>query len=227
MSRALRHRTPSPARPLAHRRSTRSGRRCAAALLASWVALVGATGCAPDPAREEAEFFAELQQFRGLKDEAFAGSDSPIPPERREQLLPLDYFAPSIDYRVPAVFRQSDDRSIIEMPTSTGQLRKMMRVGRLEFTLRGQQLGLSAFIEAGSRDLNRLFVPFTDMTSGTETYPAGRYMDLDRTPTGLYIVDFNRAYHPYCYYSPVYDCPYPPRENRLELPVRAGERMRG
>jgi uncharacterized protein len=128
---------------------------------------------------------------------------------------------------VPAVLRQSDDRSIIEMPTSTGQLRKMMRVGRLEFTLRGQQLGLSAFIEAGSRDLNRLFVPFTDMTSGTETYPAGRYMDLDRTPTGLYIVDFNRAYHPYCYYNPVYDCPYPPRENRLELPVRAGERMRG
>jgi uncharacterized protein (DUF1684 family) len=112
------------------------------------------------------------------------------------------------------------------MPTSTGQLRTMMRVGRLEFTLRGQQLGLSAFIEAGTQDLTRLFVPFTDLTSGTETYPAGRYMDLERTPTGLYVVDFNRAYHPYCYYNPTYDCPYPPRENRLTFPVRAGERLR-
>jgi uncharacterized protein (DUF1684 family) len=102
----------------------------------------------------------------------------------------------------------------------------MMRVGRLEFSLRGTPLALSAFVEAGSRDLNRLFVPFTDLTSGTETYPAGRYMDLERTPTGLYVIDFNRAYHPFCYYSPVYDCPYPPRENRLQIPVRAGEKMR-
>jgi uncharacterized protein len=185
-----------------------------------------AAGCAPDPAREEAQFLAELQGYRVLKDEAFQGSDSPVPPERRSELLPLDYFAPSVDYRVPAVLRPSNDGAVIEMPTTTGQLRRMVRVGRLEFTLRGEQLALSAFVEAGSRDLNRLFVPFMDMTSGTETYPAGRYMDLERTPTGLYIIDFNRAYHPFCYYDPAYDCPYPPRENRLEIPVRAGERMR-
>ena len=65
------------------------------------------------------------------------------------------------------------------------------------------------------------------MTSGTETYPAGRYLDSIALPTGLYIVDFNRAYQPYCYYNPMYDCPeYPPRENRLPLPVHAGERMK-
>jgi uncharacterized protein len=188
--------------------------------------LLVVAGCAPDPAREEAQFLAELQRYRALKDEAFKGPDSPVPPERRSELLPLDYFAPSVDYRVPAVLRPSGDGAIIEMPTTTGQLRRMVRVGRLEFTLRGEQLALSAFVEAGSRDLNRLFVPFIDMTSGTETYPAGRYMDLERTPTGLYIIDFNRAYHPFCYYDPAYDCPYPPRENRLEMPVRAGERMR-
>ena len=132
-------------------------------------------------------------------------ADSPIPPERRGALLPLPYFPVSLDYRVPAVLEPSSERPTLEMPTSTGQLRTMMRVGRLEFTLRGEQLGLSAFIEAGTEDLSRLFVPFTDLTSGTETYPAGRYMDLQRTPTGLYVVDFNRAYHPYCYYNPAYD----------------------
>jgi uncharacterized protein (DUF1684 family) len=50
-------------------------------------------------------------------------------------------------------------------------------------------------------------------------------MELDPTPTGIYVVDFNVAYNPYCYYSPEYDCPFPPKENRLAMPIRAGEQM--
>ena len=67
--------------------------------------------------------------------------------------------------------------------------------------MRGETLSLGAFVEAGASDLNRLFVPFTDLTSGSETYPAGRYLDLDLTRTGIYVIDFNRAYNPYCYYN--------------------------
>ena len=67
------------------------------------------------------------------------------------------------------------------MPTSTGQQRKMRRVGTLEFTLKGQPMSLAAFIEVGAPDMNHLTVMFSDMTSGTETYAAGRYIDLDRT----------------------------------------------
>jgi uncharacterized protein (DUF1684 family) len=207
-------------------RDTLTCRAPAAALLLLLAFALGAAACGPDPAAEERTYLAEVDLFRAAKDRAMDSAESPIPPERRPALLPLAYFPPSLDYRVPAVLRPSNERPTIEMPTSTGQLRTMMRVGRLEFTLRGEQLGLSAFIEAGTDDLSRLFVPFTDLTSGTETYPAGRYMDLQRTPTGLYVIDFNRAYHPYCYYNPTYDCPYPPRENRLKLPVRAGERMK-
>jgi uncharacterized protein (DUF1684 family) len=102
----------------------------------------------------------------------------------------------------------------------------MRRVGTLEFMLKGQPLRLSAFVELGAKDVDRLFVAFTDLTSGAETYPAGRYLDLDRNATGIYEIDFNLAYHPYCYYNPTYDCPYPPAENRLKVPVRAGERLR-
>ena len=109
---------------------------------------------------------------------------------------------------MPAVLRVATDGATMEMPTSTGQRRQMQRVGRLEFSLKGQSLTLGAFVEAGSQSFDRLFVPFTDLTSGTETYPAGRYLDLDRTRTGIYIIDFNRAYNPYCYYNPTYDCPY-------------------
>ena len=68
-------------------------------------------------------------------------------------------------------------------------------------------------------------MPFGDLTNGAETYPGGRYLELERTATGIYDLDFNRAFHPFCYYNPVYDCPYPPRENRLAVPVRAGEKM--
>ncbi len=70
-------------------------------------------------------------------------------------------------------------------------------------------------------------MPFTDLTTGTETYAAGRYLDLERTATGIYEIDFNRAYHPFCYYDARFDCPYPPPENRLQTPIRAGERLPG
>ena len=84
---------------------------------------------------------------------------------------------------------------------------------------------LTAFVDAGTNDVRRLFVPFGDLTNGTETYAGGRYLDLDRTATGIYDLDFNRAYHPFCVFNAAYDCPYPPRENRLQTAVRAGEKL--
>ena len=113
------------------------------------------------------------------------------------------------------------------MPTSTGANRKMRRVGTLEFTLKGQPLKLTAFIEVGDRTSTVCSSPFSDLTSGTETYP-GRPLSWisTATRTGIYEIDFNRAYIPYCYYNPTYECPYPPRENRLKIPIRAGERMK-
>ena len=125
---------------------------------------------------------------------------------------------------MPAALKPSGQRIEVDMPTSMGKIRKQQRVGVLEFTLKGQPLTLGAFVEAGA-DTSRLFVPFSDMTSGTETYAAGRYLELDRTSTGLYSVDFNRAFNPWCYYNTEFDCPYPPRESRLPLPIRAGERL--
>ena len=108
------------------------------------------------------------------------------------------------------------------MPTSTGLMRDMEMVGTL-FTLKGQALPLGAFVEAGAPP-DALFVLFTDLTSGAETYQAGRYLELARNATGIYIVDFNRAFHPHCYYNPSYDCPYPPPSNRLPF-VRAGREV--
>jgi uncharacterized protein (DUF1684 family) len=114
----------------------------------------------------------------------------------------------------------------LEMDTSDGARRRMRRIGTLTFTVKGKRHTLTAFVDAKENDTRRLFVPFGDLTAGTETYPGGRYLDLDRMASGVYDLDFNRAYHPYCYYNPEYVCPVPPRENRLPVPIRAGEKLR-
>ena len=171
-------------------------------------------------------YVEEIAGWRATKDQFMRGSDeSPIPPERRASFPPLSYFPIEPDYRVPAALTVNRSNVVVEIPTSTGQRRPHQRVGTLSFTLKGQAETLTAFVEVGQEDMRRLFVPFGDLTNGTETYPGGRYLELERTATGIYDLDFNRAYHPFCYYNPKYDCPYPPRENRLPLPIRAGERM--
>jgi uncharacterized protein (DUF1684 family) len=151
--------------------------------------------------------------------------ESPVPADQRASFAPLPYFPIDPASRVPASLELAPAGEAVEMPTSTGQRRKMRRIGTLAFTLKGQPLTLGAFVEADQRDMRRLFVPFGDLTNGLETYPGGRYLDLDRTASGVYDLDFNRAYHPFCLFNPSYDCPYPPPESRLKVPIRAGERL--
>jgi uncharacterized protein len=188
--------------------------------------LLLAVACSNKPPDDPRAYVAEIAAARAAKDTAFAGSSDPVPQNRHAELLPLAYFPIDPSYSVPAVLKPASDSTELEMPTSTGTQRKMRRVGTLEFTVKGQALRLTAFVEVGAKDLDRLFVPFTDLTTGTETYAGGRYLDLDRTPMGIYALDFNKAYQPYCYYNPTYECPYPPAENRLKIPIRAGEKLK-
>ena len=192
------------------------------------VALLALAACTSGPAPPDQRSHAErISAERELKERMFRDpSVSPIPPGRDGEFLPLSYYPIDDAFSVPAALKLAAERPVFEMPTSTGKLRRMERVGVLEFTLKGQPMSLGAFVEAGTSRITRLFVPFADATTGTETYAAGRYLDIDPTSTGLYEVDFNRAYNPYCAYNESYDCPFPPPSNRLKLPVRAGERMR-
>jgi uncharacterized protein (DUF1684 family) len=180
-----------------------------------------ASACSEPPdyaARIAAEREAKDQMFRQV-----GQPNSPVRPGELDTFVPLSYFPIDESYAVPAQLEPAAERVTITMPTSTGKLRNVERVGALKFNLKGQALQLTAFHEEGSQ---QLFVPFSDLTGGTETYQAGRYMNLDPSPSGIYIVDFNIAYNPYCYYNPEYDCPLPPKENRLAVPIRAGERLR-
>jgi uncharacterized protein (DUF1684 family) len=198
------------------------GRRGALTLL-----LIGlAAACSPTPARPAAPYEETLASERRAKDEWMrTDKESPLVEGSRSAFLPLAYFSIDPNYNVAATLSPAADQPIVEMLTSTGQRRQMRQAGFLDFRLKDQPLRVIALVEAEDRAMARLSVMFADMTNGSETYAAGRYIDLDRSPSGIYEIDFNRAYHPYCYYNPTYDCPYPPQENRLKLPIRAGERM--
>jgi uncharacterized protein len=193
------------------------------------LAIAGAAACSNKPP-EEGDYLTRLTRTRAAKDASFAtpccSEASPVPDNRKAELLPLAYFPIDQAYNVPALLEPSTDRTIFSMPTSSGQPRPMRRAGTLEFTFRGQPMTLTAFVEADAPNMDRLFVPFSDATTGKDTYSAGRFIDLDRTPTGIYELDFNRAYTPYCYYNPTFECPYPPAENRLKIPIEAGERLK-
>jgi len=192
----------------------------------AWIAAVmcgAAAACAGPPASypdQIAAWHAEKDQFMR------ESSESPVPEGQRRSFAPLLYFPVDAAYRVPAMLQVAPEGPAVEMPTSTGQRRQMRRVGTLAFSLKGQPLSLGAFVEADQKDMRRLFVPFGDLTNGVETYQGGRYLDLDRTATGIYDLDFNRAYHPFCLFNSTYDCPYPPPESRLKVPIRAGERLK-
>ena len=166
----------------------------------------------------------DVATWRAEKDRFMRSDDSPVPEAQRANFAPLPYYAIDPTYRVPASLSVAPGEDILELPTSTGQRRRMRKIGTLHFTLKERQLSLSAFVEASTNDVRRLFVPFGDLTNGNETYAGGRYLDLDRTATGIYDLDFNRAYHPFCVFNVSYECPYPPRENRLAIAIRAGER---
>jgi len=192
------------------------------------LALATAAACTSGPPPpDDSAYLADVAGARAQKDQFFLSSpESPVPPAQKAALLPLDYYPIDPAFIVPAALRLSEDRPVFEMPTSTGVLRRMELVGVLEFRLAGQQRSLGAFVEEGAR-INQLFVPFADHTTGIDTYAAGRYLDILPTATGLYNVDFNRAYNPYCAYNEEYDCPYPPPSNRLDMAVQAGEKSPG
>ena len=184
--------------------------------------------CSSNPeVPDDAAAIKEIETFRAERNRQYREDPaSPIPADKKNVLLPLRYYPPDPSYAVPAVLDIfPGERQKLEVPTSTGVPRREELVGRLTFTLQGQKLTLNAFVEEGTQTIDELFVPFRDLTAGTETYPAGRYLNLKPTATGIYTIDFNMAYNPYCAYNNAYECPLPPPENRLKVAVKAGEKM--
>lgn len=176
---------------------------------------------------EQQDATRQIEAFRKQKDKFLKEHpESPLLPEDKADFAGANYYPVDMKYRVVAMLVPEPHPGMFRVQTTTGDYKEYTRVGRLEFELDGQKLNLTAFMPPADEPLhgNRLFVPFRDKTSGKETYGAGRYMDLNKRATEQYVLDFNRAYNPYCAYSPYYSCPLPPGENSLPVEIRAGEK---
>jgi len=191
--------------------------------------VVSLSACTSGPGPvDDKPYIDTVMAGRAEKDQFLrTDKDSPIPAQARATFPGLPYYEIKPEFRLPSLLteRRGEAPVIIEMQTTGTETDKMRRVGTLGFSIGADQYTLTAFADVNDRTMEKLFVPFGDLTNGKETYGGGRYMNLRRTATGLYDLDFNQAFHPYCVYNPTWICPVPPRENRLPVAIPAGERL--
>ena len=181
------------------------------------------------PPSDPAEYARDLQLQRKEKDYYFqTDPDSPIPGSVRAAFQGLVYFPPDPTYRLRVRLTKLPKPEPVTLATSKGIPRPMVRYGHFDFKLDGVAQQLTAYKSAPQPGHHHedasLFIPFRDATSGKESYGAARYLDIEEDPSGDHVLDFNLAYNPYCAYSDDYVCPFPPRENWLTVPIRAGEK---
>lgn len=153
---------------------------------------------------------------------------SPIPQNMREEFRGLNYFPVNPSYRFLCRLNRYPSPASVRMMTSTGEERDYLKVGYIQFIIEGKTQTLQAY-KAGREhnhegERETLFIPFKDATSGKETYGAARYLEIEEAEGGVFLVDFNKAYNPYCAYSEAYSCPLPSGENWLEGAIKAGEK---
>lgn len=136
----------------------------------------------------------------------------------------LRYYAVDPSYRFVLPLRANPKADTVVILSTRGNRRRALRVGWFDFSVKGTPVSLEVhrLLEPGVGD-GSVSVFFTDQTTGSETYPVGRYVDPEPSGDGRFVLDFNRAYNPACAFSDHYNCPVPPEANHLKVPIRAGE----
>jgi uncharacterized protein (DUF1684 family) len=162
-----------------------------------------------------------LNDFRKMKDDFFAhDGQSPLTPGQKKNFKGLKYFPPNPALKLEAFVEEFPDKKQIEMQTSTGEVQVYERYGKISFTVEGTAVELTIY-----HSEDAYFLPFVDNLASKETYPAGRYLEPEPLGNNQFKVDFNLAYNPYCAYNDYWSCPLTPFENRLKVPIRAGEKL--
>ena len=162
-----------------------------------------------------------LSDDRKMKDEYFkADPQSPLTEAQKLDFSGLHYFPENPALRFVLELQPFKEKEPASLQTSKGDVRSYVRYGEIHFTVDGEKARLTVYeTEYG------FFLPFVDALAGQETYPAGRYLEIEDQGDGMYLVDFNMAYNPYCAYNDRWSCPLTPIENHLAVAIRAGEKI--
>lgn len=181
-------------------------------------------------AQTENDALKEIEEHRAKQHQEFKDKvKSPLIPKDRKRFKGLNYYPVDLKYRLPAKFIKTETPVFFTMKTTTDRLPVYSKYGEVHFEIDGQPLKLEVY---QSPDLMKrpgyedyLFIPFTDLTNGEETYEVGRYLEFRIPKTEDVIIDFNKCYNPYCSYGAgKYSCPIPPAANQLSIAIPAGEK---
>jgi uncharacterized protein (DUF1684 family) len=170
---------------------------------------------------------ANVDKFqKELNAEYADAKTSPLLPEDLKVFKSLDFYPANEKFFVVAKFIRTENELPFEMKTSTDRKPVYVKYGEAHFTIDGQSFKLNIYrnIELSKKEQYKdyLFLPFSDLTCGNESYIGGKYIDMKIPKGDTIVIDFNTSYNPYCAYSPKYSCPKVPLENDLKIEIRAG-----
>lgn len=174
---------------------------------------------------EDVEYNASILKEREERNRFMLTSDE-SPVADKANFKGLSYYPPDPKYRIMADLTPVESRKVVMLTTSDGKQQRYVEYAYADFSIDGtkNRLLIMEMIDDGPFR-GKLFLAFGDETSADETYGAGRYLDITKTPgASTIILDFNKAYNPYCAYNASYSCPLPPPENILKVTIRAGEK---
>jgi len=171
-----------------------------------------------------------LTKHRLELNESFRNPEtSPLPDRYRKNFEGLDFFALDTNFRIQAKLIRTPNTTPFAMPTTTDRTDLERVYGIAHFSIRDSSYQLEIYqspdFETSEGLEDYLFLPFLDDTNGTSTYVGGRYIDLKIPDGDRIVIDFNKAYNPYCVYNKKYSCPLVPRVNSLPLKISAGVKM--
>lgn len=151
---------------------------------------------------------------------------SPLLKKDLKTFKALDFYPINEKFFVNAKFVRTPDEKPFEMPTTTSRKPMYVKYGEAHFSIDGKKFKVNLYQSLDLKKIEEykdaLFLPFTDLTSGVDSYGGGKYIDLKIPQGDTIVIDFNTAYNPYCAYNHKYSCPIPPQENDLAIEIRAG-----
>jgi uncharacterized protein (DUF1684 family) len=172
-------------------------------------------------------FKKSVKKFQAKLNEDYLNPEtSPLPDKERKTFKGHDFFSPNKKFCIEAKFIRTPNTTPFKMETTTSRLPVYEKYGEAHFEIDGKKYVLNIYqnhqLRKTAEYKNYLFLPFKDETNGAETYGGGRFIDLKIPKGETIVIDFNKAYNPYCAYSDQYSCPVPPKENHLAVKILAG-----
>ena len=180
----------------------------------------------PEPIQAATDALEDIHSFHNSLNAEFKDPDtSPLPDRYRKNFEALDFFAPDTTFRIWARLIRTPNALPFAMPTTTSRTSTEVLYGFAEFEIQDTTIQLELYRNvAGEPDTAKddLFLPFLDATNGEGTYTGGRYLDLPIPTSDSILIDFNKAYNPYCVYNKKYSCPIVPKVNTIPIAIEAG-----